>query len=670
MDEKIQGLPENAFRELKEGEVYEPLIPAEKKVWELTIRSIFFGIAMAVLFSCAATYIALKLGQGIETAIPIAILAVGFSQILKRKSTLIENVNILAIGATSGIIVGGSVFVMPAIFILDLKEYSSFFEIFFVPLIGAILGVLFLIPFRRYFVKDQHGKLPFPEATATVEVLVAGEKGGKDAIILLYSIAIGWVFDTLALTLKAWRDVFTTSLIQPLSFLTDKIKMVFSLSTTAAIAGLGYLIGVRYAAIIFAGSLTSFFILVPLISFFGNFIPFPTNPSLPLITNMSSDEIFSNYVRYIGIGGIFAAGIISILKMGGVIKDALGEVFKALRRGGTLSIEKRTEIDIKITINFVLIILVAVVLFLYFRFFPLKGVENPFTLTLISVFITLIISFLFAAVSAWAVAMISITPVSGMTLTTLIISCVILTQLGLKGKEGMLSVLLIGGVVCTALSMTGSLVTQFKLGYWLGSTPKKIEWSNIFGSIIASVFVTLVMFLLAKVYGFTPSSLHKNPLPAPQANAMAAVVNSIMGGGEPYWLLYGVGAVFAIIMEIVGVSPLAFALGMYLPLELNSPILIGSFVAYFVKKSSKDEELNKKRYDKGLLIASGLIAGGALAGVFDALVKFFEDKYQIVILPNLNNSASFGNFLGLLFFLLLCFFIYFHSCRIHSTSKR
>lgn len=663
-------LPENAYRELKPGEVFRPIIGPGEKVLEVTARSITFGLIMTVIFSGAASYIALKLGQGIETAIPISILAIGWSAMMKRKSTLIENVNILAIGATSGIVVGGSIFVMPAVFILGLQDHSSFLQIFLVPLLGAILGVLFLIPFRRYFVAEMHGQLPFPEATATTEVLMTGERGGKQAVVLLYSMGIAMVMDFVGPAMSAWREVFTTRLIPGMSFFTHKLKMVFSLDTTAAVMGLGYLIGIRYSLIIMAGSLMSYFVLVPVIAHFSAFIPAGVLVGgHGAVAGMSAGEIFSNYVRYIGIGGIFAAGIISILKMSGVIRDAMKnvveEIFHQPKSGEAKNV--RTDRDMPMGIIMGVLVALTILLWLYFRYSVLHAAANPTMLSTISIIVTLFVAFLFTGVSAWAVAMISVTPVSGMTLTTLIVSAVLLTALGLTGTSGMIAVLLIGGVVCTALSMAGSLVTQFKIGYWLGATPSKIQISNILASVLAAVVVTAVMFLMDSVYGFSVSPAHPNPMAAPQANAMAAVVKGMMGGQGTPWLLYGVGAVVAVVVEMLGVSGLAFALGMYLPIELNSPILAGAFIGWLVHRSTKDAAIRKIRHDKGTLIASGLIAGGAIIGVVAALLKFMEAHFHVHIIPNFHNAeAHFGNYLGLVIFILLGTFLYWDS--VHAKA--
>lgn len=655
------GLPANAYTELKPGETYIPIISAETGVPEVTSRSISFGIAMIIVFSAAASYIALKLGQGIETAIPISILAVGYSALMRtRKSILIENVNILAIGATSGILVGGSVFVMPAIFMLNLQSESflaTFLQIFLVPFLGAVLGVLFLIPFRRYFVAEMHGKLPFPEATATTEILVTGEKGGSSAKVLVYSLGIGIVLDYLALAFRTWSDVFTTSAIPAMQHITDKFKAVFSMNTSAAVLGLGMIIGVKYASIIMAGSLLAFLGMIPLFAFVS-----------PIYGAHTYREIFFGFqdggvtipgVRNIGIGGIFAAGIISIIKMSPVIKQAIQQVISQLfKKRGDGSADSRLDRDIKMSTVFVLALVLALAIFIYFRFVAVAHEPGATGVSFIALLMTFIIVFLFSAVSAWAIAMISVTPISGMTITTLILAAVVLSALGLSGVSGMLAILLIGGVVCTALSMSGSLVTQFKIGYWLGSTPKTIQWSNIAGSALASLTITAVIMLFANVYGFgQPTPEHPNPLPAPQASAMAAVANAFLGGQGAPWVLYFVGAVIATGISMLGISPLAFALGMYLPIELNSPILLGACVGWLIKHSTKDEALSKARSDKAILIASGFIAGGALAGVFDALSKTLGFE------PELGLSEGFRNWAGLFVFAALAAFLYWDSCK-------
>ncbi len=662
-------LPENAYRELQEGESYTPAVLPHESCTEVTRRSIIVGLIMCVFFSAAVSYLTLKLGQGLEAAIPIAILAIGLGSVLKRRSSLLENVNIISIGATSGIVVGGSLFVMPAIFILKLDGLSGFFQIFFVPVLGAILGVLLLIPFRRYFVRKMHGKLPYPEGTAITEVLMTGEKGGKQAKVLAYAMGIGATFDGLVLMFNAWRENFTTEMVAGLSTLADKYKVVFSLNTTAAIAGLGYLIGVRYASYIMAGSFFSYFVVVPLFAFVGQHLTVPIGVNLPAISQMNAEDIFVNYARYIGIGGICAAGFMSILKMLPVIVQAFGSGFKQLltsRKDQPQDVGPVPRDDQDIPMGWVMVMLgvIVVAIWIYFRFVVLRDMDNPWTLSILATLIAVVIAFLFSAVSAWAVAMISVTPISGMTLMTLIISAVLLSMLGLKGETGMLAILLIGGVVCTALSMSGTLVTEFKIAYWLGASPRRVEWSNILGVVVAGLVVTGTMFLLGETYGFVKSPEHLNPLPAPQANAMAAVIKAIVGTPDPSkWFLYAFGAAIAMIIEMLGVSSLAFALGMYIPIQYNSPILVGAIVAHLVKKSTKDETLSRARFDRGILLASGLIAGGALMGVLDAVVGLVSNLMKWT-LPSfgLENTAL-GNILGLVFFIGLCGYLYWDARR-------
>ena len=667
------GLPENAFRELAPGEAYRPVVPASESPPEVTVRSVAQGLLWSVVFSAAATYIVLKLGQGIESAIPIAILAVGASALLvkafgARASTLTENVNVLAVGATSGIVAGGSVFTMPAIFILGLEGRGSFWQVFLVPLLGALLGVFFLAPFRRYFTRDLHGKLPFPEGRATTEILVAGSRGGESAITLSWSAGLAAAFDFLP-AMKAWTDTFSTAAIGVLAPLTERVKAVFTLNTSAAIFGLGYIMGLDYAAIILAGSMVSFFALIPLFAWLGPHVAGLVAPGDAPLVAMNAAQIFKQYVQPIGIGGIFAAGILSILKMSPVIgralRQAVGEVGRLVRGGGVQG-QERTDRALPMAGNLLGAAATGLVILVYFRFSVLAGEPGAGRIALIATGLTLLIAFLFAAVSAWAIAMISITPISGMTLTTLIVTAVALSAMGLGGRSGMLQALLIGGVVCTALSMSGSLVTQYKVGYWLGATPRRIEVSNLLASAVASGATTAVIFLMARVYGFGPGS----PLPAPQPNAMAAVLRGVMGTEGAPWFLYGVGAVFAVAAELCDISGLAFALGMYLPMDLNSPLVYGAGVAWLLKRSSKDPSAASARHEKGTLIASGFIAGGALVGVFVALLRFFEDRWKARLVPDLTSLGDFGawlgawgNWLGLAMFLALCAFVYLVSRR-------
>jgi putative OPT family oligopeptide transporter len=648
-------LPDNAFRPLGPGETYAPVVPPAAAVPETTLRSLAQGALWAVVFSAAATYIALKLGQGIESAIPISILAVGFSALAvrllaRRASTLLENVNVLAIGATSGIVAGGSVFTMPAIHILGLEGRSSFFQVFLVPLLGAVLGVFLLAPFRRYFVRDLHGKLPYPEARATTEILVAGKRGGHSALVLTWSALFAAVFDFVGPSMKGWAENFSTSAIGAFAAFTERTKAVFTMNTSAAVFGLGYIMGLDYAAIIMAGSMVSFFVLVPLFAWFGPLVATAIPPGTEPLATLAPDDIFFLYVRPIGIGGIFAAGVLSILKMSPVIlqatRQALGEVARLVRGRASAAEGDRTDRGLPMSAVLLGIAATGVAIFLYFRLSVLAAEPSATSLALASTGLALVIAFLFAAVSAWAIAMISITPISGMTLTTLIVTAVALSALGLRGESGMLQVLLIGGVVCTALSMAGSLVTQYKIAYWLGATPRRVELSNLAGAVLASLATTAVILLMARVYGFAPSPAHPNPLPAPQPNAMAAVLRGVMGHGGAPWFLYGIGGVFAAASEMCGVSGLAFALGMYLPMELNSPLVLGAAVAWLLRRSSKDAAVASARHEEGTLVASGFIAGGALVGVLAALLRFLEESTGTRIVPDLTQAPVLGPWIG------------------------
>ncbi len=610
----IKGLPENAFKELKQGETYKPLMTAESTPAEITPYSVIWGLLMAMLFSAAAAYLGLKIGQVFEAAIPIAIIAVGLSAALKRKGALGENVIIQSIGQNSGLIVAGAIFTIPALYILELEAH--FYQIFFASTFGGILGILFLIPFRKYFVAEMHGRFPFPEATATTEVLVAGEKGGKQALVLVVSGLVGGIYDFIIATFGWWSEVFTTRVFAFGEVLADKFKLVFRLNVGAAVMGLGYIVGLKYAAIIVAGSFVSWYLLVPVISYIGSGLiePFGTGAT-KLISAMTAEEIFRQYVRHIGIGGIAMAGIIGIIRSSKIIRDAISlgvkEIFEK-KDGSTSTI--RTQLDLSMKTIVIGLIATAILLFVFFHF----GVLNNLGWSIAALLIVLIISFLFTTVAANAIAIVGTNPVSGMTLMTLILSSIILTSIGLKGQEGMVAALIIGGVVCTALSMAGGFITDLKIGYWLGSTPRKQEQWKFLGVLVSALTVGFVIMVLNETYGFKG----ENALVAPQANAMAAVIQPLMDQQPAPWTLYIVGAILAATLTMIKVPALAFALGMYIPLELNTPLLVGGLIAHYVSTRSKDEKINNARRERGTLIASGFIAGGALMGVISAFLRY------------------------------------------------
>lgn len=608
-------LSESAFRELKPDEKYEPVMSPDKNYPEVNAWSVTWGVLMAVLFSAAAAYLGLKVGQVFEAAIPIAIIAIGLSSAAKRKNALGENVIIQSIGACSGAIVAGGIFVMPAIYMLDL--HADFLRIFIAAALGGVLGILFLIPFRKYFVKDMHGKYPFPEATATTQVLVSGEKGGSQAKPLLLAGIIGGLYDFTVATFGWWNEQVTSRAVAFGETIAEKAKLVVKLNTGAAVLGLGYIIGLRYAFIICMGSICVWWIIVPAMA-----IIFPDtvlNQWDPTITtavgDMTPEQIFTSYARSIGIGGIAMAGIIGIVKSWGIIKGAVGLAAREMKGKGAADKDViRTQRDISFKIIAVGSVLTLIITFLFFYF----GVMNFNLLhAVVAILLVAIIAFLFTTVAANAIAIVGSNPVSGMTLMTLILASVVMVAVGLTGKAGMLAALLMGGVVCTALSMAGAFVTDLKIGYWLGTTPKKQETWKFLGTIISAATVAGVMMLLDKTYGFKGDALA-----APQAHAMAAVIEPLMSGQGAPWLLYGIGAVMALVLDRCKVSALAFALGMFIPIQLNLPLLVGGAVNWFVTTRSKDEDLNKARGEKGTLIASGFIAGGALMGVVSALLKF------------------------------------------------
>ena len=616
---KNLNLPENAQRELRPGEKYEPLLSPDKTFKEVTPYSVAMGLLMVILFSAAAAYLGLKVGQVFEAAIPIAIIAVGVTGALGKKDGLSQNVIIQSIGGCSGAVVAGAIFTLPAIYILGVEV--DFWKMFLSSLLGGVLGILFLIPFRKYFVKEMHGKYPFPEATATTQVLVTGEGGGSGAKTLLVSGLIGGLYDFAVSTFGTWSETLSTTVMGWGQALADKAKLVVKLNTGAAVLGLGYIIGLKYAFIICCGSFLVWFVILPLMNALwgGQVIDLMNTGLTQTIGQMSPDEIFRTYARHIGIGGIATAGIIGIIKSFGVIKSAVRLAGQEFSKKGVGTAEKplRTDEDLPMRTIVFGIILTLLVIFAYFAF---GGVVNNIWQALIALVIVAVISFLFTTVAANAIAIVGTNPVSGMTLMTLIIASLVLVAAGLKGNTGMAAALIIGGVVCTALSVAGSFITDLKIGYWIGSTPVRQEGWKFLGTAVASVTVCGVMLVLNKTYGFTGD----NALVAPQANAMAAVIQPMMNGGGAPWLLYGIGAVIAIVLTAFKVPALPFALGMFIPLDLNLPLLVGGAVAWFVGSRSKDAEVNRKRSEKGTLLASGFIAGGALMGVVSAILKFAD----------------------------------------------
>ena len=652
-EKKNYTLPENAHRELGPGEEYKPILDPGKSFPEVTPYSVAMGLIMVVIFSAAAAYLGLKVGQVFEAAIPIAIIAVGVTGALGKKGGLGQNVIIQSIGACSGSIVAGAIFTLPAIYILGLD--INFWQMVFSSLLGGVLGILFLIPFRKYFVKEMHGKYPFPEATATTQVLVNGEGGGKGAKTLLVSGIIGGLYDFVVATFGAWSETVTTTVMHWGQVVADKAKLVLKLNTGAAVLGLGYIIGLKYAFVICCGSFLVWLVIIPLMNLIwgGSVIDLMHTGVVNTISQLSADQIFKDYARHIGIGGIATAGIIGIIRSAGVIKSAVGLAAGEFKRkpGETAASVERTQKDIsmKSVIFGIVLALLAV-----FAFFAFGGVVNNVWQALIGLLIVAVISFLFTTVAANAIAIVGTNPVSGMTIMTLIITALVLVAVGLKGNAGMVAAMLIGGVVCTALSVAGAFITDLKIGYWIGTTPAKQETWKFVGTLVAAVTVAGVMLVLNKTYGFVGD----NALVAPQANAMAAVIQPMMNGGSAPWLLYGIGALIAILLTVFKVPALAFCLGMFIPIDLNLPLLVGGAISWYVGSRSKDAAVNAARQEKGTLIASGFIAGGALMGVVSAILKFANVDWFMS-----GWNARFGEAVAIIPFLCLVAYMIYASMK-------
>lgn len=652
-NEKQQtGIPENAFRELKEGEAYEPLMSPGRTYKEVTVWSVLWGVLMAVVFSAASAYLGLKVGQVFEAAIPITIIAIGVTGATHRKGALGENVIIQSIGACSGMIVAGAIFTLPALYILQDKYPEmtvNFMEVFIASVLGGVLGILFLIPFRKYFVKDMHGKYPFPEATASTQVLVSGEKGGNQALPLLVAGVVGGIYDFIIATVGWWNESVTSRCVEWGQLLADKTKLVFKINTGAAVLGMGYIVGLKYALIICCGSVAVWWVIIPAMAWL---FPDVAVAEGATAATASAEQIFQ-YAKSIGIGGIAMAGIIGIIKSRKIIMGAVGLAAQEMKGKGKGERDvPRTQKDLPMKIIAIgsCVTLAAILLFFYF------GVmQGNLLFTIVGVLLVAVIAFLFTTVAANAIAIVGSNPVSGMTLMTLILASVIMVAVGLKGPAGMVAALIMGGVVCTALSTAGSFITDLKIGYWLGSTPKKQETYKFLGTLVSAATVAGVIMILNDTYGFTSGQLA-----APQANAMAAVIEPLMSGAGAPWLLYGIGAAIAIVLTLCNVSALAFALGMFIPLELNLPLLVGGLINWYVTTRSRDEQTNKERGEKGTLIASGFIAGGALMGVVSAALRFGGISFDYS--QWWDNPAS--QWLSLLMYILLIIYMIRASMRI------
>ena len=666
--ENRAGLPENAFRPLKDGEEYKPIMSPDKSYPEVNLWSVSWGIAMAVLFSAASAYLGLKVGQVFEAAIPIAIIAVGVSSIAKRKGALGENIIIQSIGACSGVIVAGAIFTLPALYILQ-KEYPemtvNFLQMFFSSLLGGILGILFLIPFRKYFVKDKHGEYPFPEATASTQVLISGERGGNQVKPLLIAGLIGGLYDFFVATFGWWNENVTTRICYWGEAVADKAKVVLKINTGAAVLGLGCIIGLKYAAIICAGSLAVWLLIIPGMNlFFGDQVLDMWNPDITdTVSAMSPEMIFKEYAKSIGIGGIAMAGIIGIFKSWGVIKSAAGLASREFGGKKSKLAVKRTDKDL--SMKFVLFASIFTLLSVL-AFFVFDVMDGNILHSVVALLLVAVISFLFTTVAANAIAIMGSNPVSGMTLMTLILASIVMVAVGLKGSSGMVAAFIMGGVVCTALSMAGGFITDLKIGYWLGSTPAKQQTWKFLGTLVSAATVAGVIILLNKTYGFTSVGDAEPALAAPQANAMAAVIDPLMNGVGAPWLLYGIGALLALILTYFKVPALAFALGMFIPLELNLPLLVGGFINWYVTSRSKDTAVNAARGEKCTLLASGFIAGGALMGVVSAGIRFAGAD----LVNDTWLASSWSELLSLVMYSFLILYLIKASMKIKSPSDK
>ena len=656
---ETKSLPENAYAPLNSNELYIPLVPPEARLPELTWRSVLWGLFLCIVFTVASAYSGLKVGQVMESAIPISILAIGLARVYARRSSVLENVIMTGIGGVAGSVVAGAIFTLPALYILKLDPHPV--QTIFICVAGGCLGVLFLIPLRRYFVREMHGKLPYPEATAITEVLVTGEKGGSQAKLLLQATFIAGIYDFFITTFHVWKEFVDFQFLSVFRTLNDKARMAFSFDAIGFILGLGYVMGLRSSMLLCAGGMLSNFVLVPVIFYIGQHIAGTVYPGTIPVADMSAAQIYRSYVRFIGVGAIASAGIVGIIKSLRIVAGSFGIALKAFRHGEAAAPE-RTDRDISIISIFLGVVLGAIGVALMLGHLPVS-----WTVVAIGLVLTLLFSFFFTSVAANAIATTARNPVSGMTMLTIIISAVILLRFGVSGTTGMFFVMVIAGIVCTALSVSGQAITDLKAGYWIGSTPSAQEKIKFLGVIASAVFAGLAIVYLAQVFQFgesLPGDV-RPVLASPQASIMKALVEGFMSHQPITYLLFGVGIMITIMLEMLGQPSLIFALGMYLPLELNTPALVGGFLSHFINKRADKTggEHGKSIRERGVIIASGLMAGGALGGVIGAGLRlipgFSEDWIKLPFYSNEPVSQS----ISALCFVALCFYVWYGSIR-------
>jgi len=659
IENETKSLPENAYLPLKHGETYPPMVPTEAKMPELTWRSVTWGVVFCVIFTIASAYSGLKVGQVMEAAIPISILAIGLARVYGRRSSLLENVIITGIGGAAGGVVAGAVFTLPALYILHLDPHPV--QTIFICLAGGCLGVLFLIPLRRYFVREMHGKLPYPEATAITEVLVTGEKGGSQAKLLLQATLISGVYDFLVTTFHVWKEYVNFQFVPVVRLLADRARMVVGFDAIGFILGLGYVMGLRSSMILCAGGVLSNFVLVPLIWFIGKHVDGVVYPAIIPISKMTAVEIYRNYVRFIGVGAIATAGIFGIVRSLRVVAGSFGIALRTFRHGEVVN-QERIDRDVPMISILLGVILGALCVATF-----LGNLAVSWSAIAVGLTLTMLFCFFFTSVAANAIATTARNPVSGMTMLTIILSSAVLLRFGLSGTSGMFFIMAIAGMVCTALSVSGQTITDLKVGYWLGSTPAAQEKVKFIGVIASAIAVGLTIVMLAHTFQFGEAITGdlRPVLASPQASIMKALVEGFMSHQPVAYVLFGVGAMIALILEMLGQPSLIFALGMYLPLELNSPALVGGFLSHFLNKRAEKTggTEGKTIRERGVIIASGLMAGGALGGVLGAALRLFPGFREDLIQTPFYSIDLVSQSVSALLFVGLCVYVWFGSLQ-------
>lgn len=623
----------------------EPIMSPHKNYEEINSYVVFWGLFFSVIFTLAVGYLCLKIGQTVDAFAPVSVLAMGMAVMFHRKNAFPETVHIQAIASASTNILGGAMFILPALFIMGIQSVS-FIDMVIPIALGGILGVFLSTMFRRYFCEEMDKQYPFPSGTAAAEVLSCNE--GARAKLMIISGLIAMAYDFVLNSLGWWKEVITTTSFSWGQAIVDKYKLMMSLDSDAALLGIGYFTGIRYASIINAGSFFAWFVCIPVVYFLGGSYEMVVGGKAMLLADAPVRAVFSQYVRHIGIGMLAMAGVIGLLSMSGVVigvtRRAISDIFFSNKKAEVRLLRTQIDLPMSVVAGGSLLTTLLFTVFFHFNF------SASLLQTVLAFVIVLVFSFLLSVVGISSIAFTGSEPVSGMTIFMILVSALVMGAAGMSGTSGSVAILMMAAFLSSALGVSGNFMSELKVAHIVGATPKKMQVWQIVALLLSSVISIGVIFLLNSAYGF----VGQGALPAPQANAMAAIVQPLMEGGGAPWPLYMAGAFFAVVLWMIKVPPLAFALGAYLPMEINLPLLVGGLISYLVQHGSIDESVNELRHSYGKIVASGFIAGGAIGSLISAVIHIAG----INVFMKVWEATPGATYLSILMYVLLSLFLY------------